>query len=185
MHTHCASPSTAVDESMPIDDPREGITIRNRPFVYRSSIIDENCIGVVEYVVMEKRNGVVLRQFSCGWTALNLFSKGTCNTRMCVCVCVPMFVHRFSRSNLLLCISFTYTHTFLSIGVDGMQDVASPQIDIRADDTEARSESFHQPANHQQKHSRWVCCACVCVCVFVNVCVYVNVCVCMYVCVCV
>jgi hypothetical protein len=69
---------TAVDS--PFLGPQEGKSpnepvIKDRPFVYRTSVRNKACIGVLELVVVECKDGITKRQVGVGWANLDLFSN--------------------------------------------------------------------------------------------------------------
>ena len=74
INNRCFFGRTSVDYSFQLNNDRDNITLKNRPFVYYTSIKSDKCIGIVEYVVLEKKDDIILRQYSVGWTTLNLFN---------------------------------------------------------------------------------------------------------------
>ena len=75
---------TAIDEAVPAlsssSSPTDAL-IKDRAFVYRSSIRNSKCKGVLELVALEVRNGVTIKTVGLGWASLDLFSNSNSNLK--------------------------------------------------------------------------------------------------------
>ncbi|KAH3767119.1 nephronophthisis 4 [Pelomyxa schiedti] len=51
--------------------------VYNQSVYFHSSIIDENCVAILEYVVQVKLDSVVIKEYSVGWSILPVFGDPT------------------------------------------------------------------------------------------------------------